>query len=209
MTTTVVLGAQWGDEGKGKLVDILAQDADVCARCQGGNNAGHTIVVNGTTFDFHLLPSGLINPSCISVIGNGVVIHLPSFFKELEKLEKKGISDPTGRLFVSDRCHIVLDFHQVIDGLKELELRGSNSDLGTTKKGIGPAYSSKATRSGLRMHHLLNFEEFKAKYLVALANKKKRFGDFEHDAEAELDLLKVFSRQTKKYRKLFPKLNRL
>lgn len=191
MTTTVVLGAQWGDEGKGKLVDILAQDADVCARCQGGNNAGHTIVVNDTMFDFHLLPSGLINPSCVSVIGNGVVVHIPSLFNELESLKKKGIADPTGRLFVSDRSHIVLDFHQIIDGLKESELRGSNSDLGTTKKGIGPAYSSKATRSGLRIHHLFNFEEFKIKYRTSLANKRKRFGNFEHDAEAELESLEV------------------
>jgi adenylosuccinate synthase len=191
MTTTVVLGAQWGDEGKGKLVDMLAQDVDVCARCQGGNNAGHTIVVDGTKFDFHLLPSGLINPSCVSIIGNGVVVHLPSFFQELENLKKKGIADPTGRLFISDRSHIVLDFHQIIDGLKEAELRGSNSDLGTTKKGIGPAYSSKATRSGLRIHHLFNFEEFKTKYMIALANKKKRFGNFEHNAEAELKTLAV------------------
>ncbi len=106
-------------------------------------------------------------------------------------MKNKGIADPTGRLFVSDRSHIVLDFHQIIDGLKEAELRGSNSDLGTTKKGIGPAYSSKATRSGLRIHHLQNFEEFKTKYMIALANKKKRFGNFEHDAEAELKTLAV------------------
>jgi hypothetical protein len=87
---TVVLGAQWGDEGKGKLVDVLAADADVCARCAGGNNAGHTIVANGRTFAFHLLPSGLVNPGCAGLLGNGVVIHLPSFFEELEALEAQG-----------------------------------------------------------------------------------------------------------------------
>jgi adenylosuccinate synthase len=87
---TVVLGSQWGDEGKGKLVDILSEEADVCCRCQGGNNAGHTIVVNGVSFDFHLLPSGLINEKCINVIGNGVVVHLPSLFEEIDKTESKG-----------------------------------------------------------------------------------------------------------------------
>jgi adenylosuccinate synthase len=94
MTTTVVLGAQWGDEGKGKLVDILAADVDVCARCAGGNNAGHTIVVPidgvNTTFAFHLLPSGLVNPKCVGLIGNGVVVHVPSFFQELDALEAQG-----------------------------------------------------------------------------------------------------------------------
>ncbi|KAG0059146.1 hypothetical protein BGZ90_004609, partial [Linnemannia elongata] len=118
---TVVLGAQWGDEGKGKLSDILSQEADVCARCQGGNNAGHTIVVGKTKYDFHMLPSGLVNENCTSVVGAGVVVHVPSFFEELSNLEKKGL-DCTGRLFVSDRAHLVFDIHQTIDGLKELEL---------------------------------------------------------------------------------------
>ena len=134
-TTSVVLGAQWGDEGKGKLVDILAQKADLCCRAQGGNNAGHTIVVDGTKFDFHLLPSGLINPNCVSVIGNGVVVHLPSFFQEIENMERKGIKVDK-RLFISARAHLVFDVHQVIDGLKEGELKhGGGKDLGTTRKG--------------------------------------------------------------------------
>jgi adenylosuccinate synthase len=135
-STSVVLGAQWGDEGKGKLVDILAQKADLCCRAQGGNNAGHTIVVDGVKFDFHLLPSGLINPKCISVIGNGVVVHLPSFFQEIENTEKKGIKVDQ-RLFISARSHLVFDVHQVIDGLKEGELKhGGGKDLGTTRKGL-------------------------------------------------------------------------
>jgi len=87
----VVLGGQWGDEGKGKLVDLLCQETDVCCRCQGGDNAGHTIVVNDVKFEFHILPSGLINPDCVAVIGSGVVVHLPSLFKELETLETKGL----------------------------------------------------------------------------------------------------------------------
>lgn len=114
----VVLGSQWGDEGKGKLVDILTQKYEICARCQGGNNAGHTIVVDGVKFNFHLLPSGLVNPNCISLIGNGTVIHLPSFFQELDNIEAKGIKTQN-RLFVSSRAHLVFDVHQLIDGLKE------------------------------------------------------------------------------------------
>ncbi|KAG0379101.1 hypothetical protein BGX24_001771 [Mortierella sp. AD032] len=193
---TVVLGAQWGDEGKGKLSDILSQEADVCARCQGGNNAGHTIVVGKTKYDFHMLPSGLVNENCTSVVGAGVVVHVPSFFEELTNLEKKGL-DCTGRLFVSDRAHLVFDIHQIIDGLKELELgRGS---IGTTRKGIGPTYSSKASRSGLRVHHLYNFEEFSEKFRTLVENKHKRYGAFEHDIEAELARYKVLAEKLKPY----------
>ncbi|KAJ9067112.1 Adenylosuccinate synthase [Entomophthora muscae] len=181
---TVVLGAQWGDEGKGKLVDILAQEADVCARCQGGNNAGHTIVVGDKKYDFHLLPSGLVNPKCISVIGNGVVAHLPSLFEELEKLKTSGL-DCEHQLVISDRAHLVFDLHQIVDGLKEIELgRGS---IGTTKKGIGPAYSSKASRSGVRVHHLLyDFADFEQRFRKAVATRKLRYGDFEYDVDAEV-----------------------
>ncbi|KAG0205458.1 phosphoribosylaminoimidazole carboxylase ade2 [Mortierella sp. NVP41] len=193
---TVVLGAQWGDEGKGKLSDILSQEADVCARCQGGNNAGHTIVVGKTKYDFHMLPSGLVNEHCTSIVGAGVVVHVPSFFEELTNLEKKGL-DCTGRLFVSDRAHLVFDIHQIIDGLKELELgRGS---IGTTRKGIGPTYSSKASRSGLRVHHLYNFEEFSEKFRTLVGNKHKRYGAFEHDVEVELARYKVLAEKLKPY----------
>jgi adenylosuccinate synthase len=118
---TLVLGVQWGDEGKGKLVDIVAQEADIVARCQGGANAGHMVIVGNTKFDFHLLPSGLLNPKAISLIGNGLVVHLPALFKELEVLEAKGI-DWKGRLLISDRAHLVFDFHQIVDGLREQEL---------------------------------------------------------------------------------------
>lgn len=121
MSATVVLGSQWGDEGKGKLVDILAYDNQLCCRAQGGNNAGHTIVVNGVTYDFHILPSGLINPRCINLVGSGCVVHIPSFFKELEALEKHGL-DTKNRIFISDRAHVVLDLHQLADGLEEVEL---------------------------------------------------------------------------------------
>ncbi|KAJ6554048.1 AMPSase 1 [Mycena vulgaris] len=200
MTTTVVLGSQWGDEGKGKLVDILAADADICARCAGGNNAGHTIVVpiNGvrTTFAFHLLPSGLVNPSCTGLIGNGVVIHVPSFFAELDALQAQGL-DCTGRLFVSDRAHLVFDFHQIVDGLKEVELGGSS--IGTTKKGIGPAYSGKASRSGLRVHHLFDPATFADKFRKLVEGRFKRYGHFEYDTEGEIERYKILAARLKPY----------
>ncbi|TRM61331.1 Adenylosuccinate synthetase [Schizophyllum amplum] len=193
MSVTVVLGAQWGDEGKGKLVDILSADIDVCARCAGGNNAGHTIVVPigpekvPTTFAFHLLPSGLVNPGCTGLIGNGVVVHLPSFFDELDALEKQGL-DCNGRLFVSDRAQLVFDFHQIVDGLKEVELGGSS--IGTTKKGIGPAYSGKASRSGLRVHHLFDHDTFATKFRKLVDGRFKRYGHFEYDTEGEIERYK-------------------
>ncbi|KAG9305071.1 hypothetical protein G9A89_007711 [Geosiphon pyriformis] len=193
---TVVLGSQWGDEGKGKLVDILSQEADICARCAGGNNAGHTIVVNGTKYDFHTLPSGLISPKCMSIIGSGVVVHLPSFFAELEVLKKKGIQTE-GRIFVSDRAHLVFDFHQIVDGLKEVEL--GRSSIGTTKKGIGPTYSSKASRSGLRVHHLSNQEAFAAKFRQLVDNKRKRYGSFEYEVEAEVERYKEYAVKLKPF----------
>ena len=136
---TVVLGSQFGDEGaiftrrllsiisiecvagKGKLVDVLCQNAQICARAAGGNNAGHTIVAGGVTFDFHILPSGLVNPSCMNLIGSGCVVHVPSFFSELEDLRRKGLNTE-GRIFVSDRAEVVLELHQLVDGLEELEL---------------------------------------------------------------------------------------
>ncbi|PWN42542.1 Adenylosuccinate synthetase [Ceraceosorus guamensis] len=200
---TVLLGSQWGDEGKGKLSDILSAEMDVCARCAGGNNAGHTIVVNmpgpddkpvRTKFDFHLLPSGLVNPKCVGFIGSGVVVHVPSFFAELDALEKKGLNCD-GRLFVSDRAHLVFDFHQVVDGLKEIELGGSS--IGTTKKGIGPAYSSKASRSGLRVHHLYDPEQFAAKFRKLVEGRIKRYGHFEYDTEGEIARYKAFAERLK------------
>ncbi|XP_026494362.1 adenylosuccinate synthetase [Vanessa tameamea] len=182
---TVVLGAQWGDEGKGKVVDLLAMNSDIVCRCQGGNNAGHTVVVDGKEFDFHLLPSGIINTKCTSVIGNGVVIHLPGLFEELKKNELKGMKGWEKRLIISDRAHIVFDFHQQVDGLQEAE-KGKNS-LGTTKKGIGPTYSSKATRNGIRIGDLLgDYSIFEDKFRTLAANYKRMFPSLELDIETEL-----------------------
>lgn len=122
---TVVLGAQWGDEGKGKLVDLLAQDSDVCCRFNGGNNAGHTLVVEGNKYAFHLLPCGMINKKCLNVLGNGVVLHIPSLLKELEGL-KEFDAKALERLFLSSRTTLVFDMHQELDGKLEEE-RGSGS----------------------------------------------------------------------------------
>lgn len=186
LATTVITGSQWGDEGKGKLVDLLSAEFDVVARCQGGANAGHTIVVEGSKIALHLIPSGILNEKAVCILGNGMVVHLPTFFKELQNLEEHGISYKN-RLFISDRAHLVFDLHQIIDGLKEQELSAGRGSIGTTRKGIGPTYSSKASRSGLRVGDLEFFDSFKETFLRLVANKHKRFGDFEYNAEAELE----------------------
>uniref|UniRef100_A0A7S2PV52 Adenylosuccinate synthetase n=1 Tax=Zooxanthella nutricula TaxID=1333877 RepID=A0A7S2PV52_9DINO len=170
----VVLGAQWGDEGKGKLVDILAQDAQVCARFNGGANAGHTLVVDGRKYAFHLMPCGIINRSCKNLIGNGVACHLPTLMKELEQLKE---FDPRAveRVFISTRTHLLVDSHQLIDGI--LEAEASSHSIGTTKRGIGPCYSSKSIRNGLRFADLLHFETFEARLRELIKWSQKRFGE--------------------------------
>ncbi|TMW50957.1 hypothetical protein DOY81_003958 [Sarcophaga bullata] len=194
----VVLGAQWGDEGKGKVVDMLASDVDIVCRCQGGNNAGHTVVANGTEFDFHLLPSGIVNEKCISVIGNGVVIHIPSLFEELSKNEAKGLQKLEHRLIISDRAHLVFDFHQAVDGMQEAEKGGKS--LGTTKKGIGPAYSSKATRNGIRVGELLgDFDLFSEKFKSIVATHLRLFPSIKVDVDAELLRYKGYVEKLRPY----------
>ncbi|KAK5959771.1 adenylosuccinate synthase PWA37_003139 [Arxiozyma heterogenica] len=203
----VVLGSQWGDEGKGKLVDLLVGHYDIVARCAGGNNAGHTIVVNNVKYDFHMLPSGLVNPNCQNLLGNGVVIHVPSFFQELENLEEKGLKNARERLFISSRAHLIFDFHRRTDKLRELELADHSKDgknIGTTGKGIGPTYSTKASRSGLRVHHLVNdnpgaWEFFVSKYMRLLETRKQRYGDFDYDYEEELARFKQYKEQLKPF----------
>jgi len=179
----VVLGAQWGDEGKGKLVDMLSQEYDVCARVAGGSNAGHTIVVNDIKYKFHLLPSGILNPEAIGIVGNGVVIHLPSFLTELDGLTKNGINH-NGRVFISDRAHIVFDFHQAVDGA--LETRLGRHKIGTTKKGIGPAYASKISRNGVRVGDLRNWEYFEQRFRALAEHHLRSYEGLEIDIEKEL-----------------------
>jgi adenylosuccinate synthase len=187
----VVLGAQWGDEGKGKLVDLLSQDYDVCARVAGGSNAGHTIVVEGKKYKFHLLPSGILNPKATCVIGNGVVVHLPSFLNELDGLKLSGV-EYAGRVLVSDRAHIVFDFHQQVDGKQEAGL--GRHKIGTTKKGIGPAYASKISRNGLRVGDLQNWEYFEQRFRALAAAHERAYGEaLEIDLDEQLAYYKGIS----------------
>jgi len=184
-----ILGAQWGDEGKGKLVDILAQDYDIVARFNGGANAGHTLVVEGKKFAFHLLPCGMLYEGKVNVIGNGVVLHTPTLLKELASLHDAGM-DTTGRLKISDRAHLLFDFHQVIDGRQEEGLGAKN--IGTTKKGIGPCYSSKATRNGIRVGELIeDFDTFTVRYNGLLADLQAQYG-FDYDGAEELARYKEY-----------------
>jgi adenylosuccinate synthase len=193
MTVTVLLGAQWGDEGKGKIIDFLINNekVDVTARCQGGNNAGHTVIANGRTYDFHILPSGVISSNCLNIIGNGVVINLDAFFSELE--HNGIIKDLPGwekRIFISNRAHIVFGVHQQVDGRQENTL-DTKSKIGTTNKGIGPTYSSKCFRNGIRMADLMgDFEEFSDRFRGLVAHYKKQFPTVEIDEDAELAKLK-------------------
>jgi adenylosuccinate synthase len=186
----VVLGGQWGDEGKGKLVDILSQSYDVCARVAGGSNAGHTIVVDGKKYKFHLLPSGVLNPKATCVIGNGVVIHLPSFLNELDNLATMDV-DYTGRVLISDRAHMVFDFHQQVDGMCETKL-GRNK-IGTTKKGIGPAYASKISRNGIRIGDLQNWEYFEQRFRSLAAATLMAYPGLEIDVDEQLQYYKSIS----------------
>lgn len=195
---TVILGAQWGDEGKGKVVDMLATSMDIVCRCQGGNNAGHTVVADGVEYDFHLLPSGIINPKCTSIIGNGVVIHLPGLFEELDKNIAKGLKDWESRLIISDRAHLVFDFHQQVDGLMEQENTKTGQGLGTTKKGIGPTYSSKATRNGIRIGDLLgNFDDFSKKFRTLVNVYQRMFPSLNVNVEEELARYKVLAEKVR------------
>ncbi len=159
MKTVAVVGSQWGDEGKGKVIDFLATQADVVVRGQGGNNAGHTLVVDGKKFALRLIPSGILNSNTINVIGNGIVFDPKGFFEEIEMLESNGIS--TKNIKISDRAHIVFPYHKELDGLAE-EARGDNK-IGTTKKGIGPCYMDKTERSGIRVCDLMDKEIFAKK----------------------------------------------
>jgi len=191
-----VLGAQWGDEGKGKLVDLLCEDMDVVARCQGGNNAGHTVQVGEVKYDFHLLPSGVIWEGCESLVGNGVVIHLPGFFDELEKNIAKGLTGWETRLKISDKAHLVFDFHQEVDGLNEKMREGTEgiTKIGTTKKGIGPTYSSKMMRCGVRVADLLDdFENFKMLFNSLADQMSKSYPDLKIDRDAEMERYKVLA----------------
>lgn len=154
MSTQVVIGAQWGDEGKGKIVDVLTEQADWVVRYQGGNNAGHTVKVGEEKFVLHLVPSGILHDGKKAVIGHGVVVDPPGLVKELTGLKDRGI-DPMGRFFLSDRAHVVFPYHKAIDAARENKAQASGKKIGTTLRGIGPTYGDKVTRSGMRVGELM------------------------------------------------------
>uniref|UniRef100_A0A0N5AM68 Adenylosuccinate synthetase n=1 Tax=Syphacia muris TaxID=451379 RepID=A0A0N5AM68_9BILA len=187
----VILGSQFGDEGKGKIVDYLIDkdQIQVTARCQGGNNAGHTVVVNGRKSDFHLLPTGIINEKCYNVIGNGVVVNLDSLFAEVKHNEVDKLIGWEKRLMISECAHLVTSMHMQADGQQEKSL--STSKIGTTSKGIGPTYSSKCFRNGIRIGELLgDFEAFAAKFRGLLDFYKKQFPDVKVNVDEELSAYK-------------------
>ncbi|XMB67823.1 adenylosuccinate synthase [Mycoplasmatota bacterium zrk1] len=186
MSNVVVVGTQWGDEGKGKITDFLAQRADVVVRYQGGNNAGHTIVFNGEKFALHLLPSGVLSPDKINIMANGMVINPEALISEIKGLKERGITNFDLR--ISNRAHIVFPYHIELDSA--FENTGSDK-IGTTKRGIGPTYTDKAFRSGLRMGDLLDLDYFKKRLKAALDIKN--------------NVLKMMNRETINFDDLYQK----
>lgn len=161
MSAFIVLGAQWGDEGKGKMTDYLAETADVVVRYQGGNNAGHTVEVGDKQYKLHLIPSGVLYEDKLNVIGNGLVVDPKALFDEMDYLKGLGVDITPERLIVSDRAHVIMPYHKVLDALKE-KARGKN-DIGTTGKGIGPCYTDKVERCGIRVCDLMHINVFEEK----------------------------------------------
>jgi adenylosuccinate synthase len=191
MKADVIVGIQWGDEGKGKIVDNLAQKYDMVCRSQGGHNAGHTIWVDGVKFALHLIPSGVLNPKAINVIGNGVVISPESIIKEMEQFE--GLE---GRLFISDKAHLNLPYHSLIDQARE-KLKGDKA-IGTTGKGIGPAYSDKINRIGFRFGELLNPTKLCADILGYFKQNEAIFDVLEISVPSETELMSELEGYNKK-----------
>ena len=171
MSAFIVLGAQWGDEAKANMTDYLAEEANVVVRYQGGNNAGHTVEVGEKQYKLHLIPSGILHDEKLNVIGNGVVVDPKAFFTEIDYLKEEGVKVTPEKLIVSDRAHVIMPYHKVLDKLKE-KARGKN-DIGTTGKGIGPCYTDKFERCGIRVCDLIDKEVFKEKLKDNIEMKNK------------------------------------
>lgn len=180
MNTDVLLGLQWGDEGKGKIVDVLTPKYDIIARFQGGPNAGHTLVFNKVKHVLHTIPSGIFRENALNVIGNGVVIDPCVFKEEVDKLIAQGIT-VTDKLYISSRAHLILPSHKALDEAYELE-KGDNK-IGSTKKGIGPTYTDKIARSGLRIGDILS--DFSRKYEALKENHYKILERYEYSFDIE------------------------
>lgn len=196
-----VIGTQWGDEGKGKVVDLLSDNFDIVARYQGGPNAGHTVKFDGKTFILHHIPTGILRPDISCVLGNGMVINVESLMEEIEQLSDKSI-DVFSRLFISENAHIIMPYHIQLDCASEACDDGSVEVIGTTGRGIGPAYADKARRTGIRMGDLLNFNilEKKVRSNVLYTNKilETVYSKKPCDADEILSLLERHSRLIKK-----------
>jgi len=169
MPAIAVIGAQWGDEGKGKIIDLLADRVNMVVRFSGGDNAGHTVINPYGDFKMHLVPSGIFHPEVTCIVGNGVVINPPVLLEEIDQLKKRGVA--VDKLFVSDRAHLIMPYHTLLDGLEE-EARGGAA-LGTTRKGIGPCYMDKTGRLGIRSGDLLEREAFleRLRYVLGYKNR--------------------------------------
>lgn len=169
-TVSVVVGTQWGDEGKGRIIDLLSKNADIDVRFNGGNNAGHTIVVNGKKYSFRLIPSGILQPKTTAIIANGVVMDLEVLISEIKTLQDEGIN-LKNKLFLSDRCHLILPYHKALDEAYE-NARGKEK-LGTTKSGIGPVYADKVSYNGIRLYELVRWNLFVEKFTFQAEIKNK------------------------------------
>ncbi|WP_421715774.1 adenylosuccinate synthase [Arcobacter arenosus] len=190
MSADLIVGIQWGDEGKGKMVDMLAQNYDVVCRSQGGHNAGHTIWVDGTRYALHLIPSGVLNPKAINIIGNGVVLSPESIIKEMSQFENL-----EGRLFISDKAHLNLPYHALIDQAKE-RLKGDKA-IGTTGKGIGPSYAEKISRTGFRVGELLNPKKLASGIIEYFEQNRAIFDVLEIETPKEDELVELLASYTK------------
>jgi len=198
MSTLAVIGTQWGDEGKGKVVDILSENADYIVRFQGGNNAGHTVVIDGVKYVLHLLPSGILHDGKMCVLGNGMVIDLEGLLNEIEFLKRVG-KEVEGRIFVSERAHLIMPYHKELDAASE-KLKGKTS-IGTTLKGIGPAYRDKAGRVGIRIADLKDEETFKEKLEWNLKEKESVL-KWVYGYEISFDFEEVYSQTMRLFEKV-------
>ncbi len=198
MSTLAIIGTQWGDEGKGKIVDILSEKADYIVRFQGGNNAGHTVVVDDVKYILHLLPSGILHDGKKCVLGNGMVIDLEGLLNEIEFVKRVG-KEVEGRIFVSERAHLIMPYHKELDAASE-KLKG-NSSIGTTLKGIGPAYKDKAGRVGIRIADLRDEETFKEKLRWNLREKELTLKHV-YGYDVSFDFEKIYARTMKIYEKV-------
>lgn len=184
MSVKIIVGAQWGDEGKGKIVDLLSEQVDIVARYQGGANAGHTIVIDGEQYILHLVPSGILHKNTICVIGNGVVIDPLALLEEIEFLKSKGIS-VDGRLWISHRAHLIMPYHKLLDQAKES--KDADRKIGTTGRGIGPAYVDKVNRMGIRIVDLLDRDTLEEKLRTNIKEKNEILKKIYKEKEIDVD----------------------